>query len=698
MTSKEYSASEVAGPAAHVRVNDSTPTSRFPDSLRQERRWLAWKVSEDASEKTPISPITGRHASSKDSSTWANFDDAHAFAKTNSLALGLAINNNLPDLTPIVAIDFDHVTAKGEPAPQWVADVCAELGSFTERSISGTGFHTFVYGELAKGVNTITGATIEKSVHGGDQKVELFNHKMVVVTGDCLPGMTTIKAASTEKLVELGERAKTGFGKIKKPVASVSTSLMLTNPVAERLAILERGESPTGDRSEGDFQYCALLAELGLSDSEIDSRFRASARMREKWDAKHFSDGRTYGEGTISRVRKQHAAKLTGKPDPTANPEDWRGLFHSKKETLEAPPITFAINGFLQEGGVTMIGALPGHGKTLVALSMAKALLEGKPLFGHFHTPRKSDRVLYLIPESSLSPFAARLKTFRLVDYVADRLFYRTLSSPEDVLITDPRILKAAEGADVFLDTAIRFMDDAGNESESASMRMFSKNLFALVKAGARTVTGLHHSPKDLSRAKYLTLENVLRGSGEIGAALVSCWGMFQVEKRSNRIFIECVKPRDFEPAGPFMVEGRPYLDSTGEFLLVAAPGICKAFSQVKKGGGRPADPHKDEKLAKAIELRKTGRSLRETAKAIGVDHKTIKNWLAEAGEPAGEAGECSPAYGEGPNLDGRDKPREGLSHQTDSKTSLCGVGNCSVPYGSSPLPTPKMDPEAVVE
>ena len=82
------------------------------------------------------------------------------------------------------------------------------------------------------------------------------------------------------------------------------------------------------------------------------------------------------------------------------------------------------------------------------------------------------------------------------MDYIGDKLFYRTLSSPEDVLITDPRILKAAEGADVFLDTAIRFMDGAGNESESASMRMFSKNLFALVKAGARTVTGLHHSPQ----------------------------------------------------------------------------------------------------------------------------------------------------------------------------------------------------------
>jgi len=79
------------------------------------------------------------------------------------------------------------------------------------------------------------------------------------------------------------------------------------------------------------------------------------------------------------------------------------------KSMTEAPTITLAINGFFLQGGVTMIGALPGH-KTLVALSMAKALLEGKPLFGHFHTPRKSDRILYLIPESSLSPFAARLK------------------------------------------------------------------------------------------------------------------------------------------------------------------------------------------------------------------------------------------------------------------------------------------------
>lgn len=614
-----------ATPEAPQQTIDSPETLNFPDPLRQENRWMCYKISPDASEKTPISPLTGGHASSKDPATWTDFTTAQRYAARNGLVMGLAINNSLPGFNRLTAIDFDHVCAEGEAPPSWVADVCAELGSFTERSFSGTGFHALVYGDLPNS-NNIVGPIIEANVHGGNQKVELFAHKMVAVTGECLPGLTTIKTATAEKLIEIGDRARAGFGRIKKPVASTSKLI-----VENDLAVLERGENPGGDASACDKRYVALLAEQGLSDAEIDTRFRDSARMRPKWDEIHSADKKTYGELTIHHVRKSHAAKLRGETSAAVevNPDYWPRLFHTRTETVNAPPISFAIEEFLQEGGITMLGGLPGHGKTLIALAMVRALLEGTRLFGHFAVPSKSKRVIYLIPESGLSPFASRLKIFRLVDYVGEHLFYRTFSAAdeENIVLTDPRIKKACEGADVFLDTAVRFMD--GDENAASEQKVFARNLFALLKAGARTVTGLHHAPKSFEKDNYMSLENILRGSGDIGAMLAACWGIFQIDKSTNRLFVENTKARDFLPCDPFIIEGRPHIDTAGAFKMTHFPGLAGTLNKHKpRKSGRPEMPGKTWRIAEAARLRSKGKSFRHIGQVLGVDHKTVAAWL----------------------------------------------------------------------
>lgn len=76
---------------------------------------------------------------------------------------------------------------------------------------------------------------------------------------------------------------------------------------------LEAGEND-GDASASDYQYVCLLAEQGLTDGAIDARFRASKRMREKWDDRHRGDGATYGEITIERARKNQATKKANEP------------------------------------------------------------------------------------------------------------------------------------------------------------------------------------------------------------------------------------------------------------------------------------------------------------------------------------------------------------------------------------------------
>ena len=226
---------------------------------------------------------------------------------------------------------------------------------------------------------------------------------------------------------------------------------------------------------------------------------------------------------------------------------------------------------------------------------------------------------------TSQTPFSARLRTFRLTEYLGDRLFVQTLSAKTPLTLTDPRLLTAAEGADIFLDTAIRFMQ--GDENDASEQRAFAESLFRLQAAGARTITGAHHSPKAFSKDNVMTLENVLRGSGDIGAMLCTAWGLKQIDPATNSIYIANVKPRDFQPCEPFIIKGRPCLDETGYFEMTHPPGFAGTLSE-HRDVGRPELPEKDEKVAEARRLRAQGMSFRDIGSRLGVKVPTLHSWL----------------------------------------------------------------------
>jgi hypothetical protein len=259
----------------------------------------------------------------------------------------------------------------------------------------------------------------------------------------------------------------------------------------------------------------------------------------------------------------------------------FREIFHSWEELQDAPALSFAIRDFLQKDGITLIGGPSGHGKTFIALSMVKALLSGNALWNHFPVVERACRVLYLVPESALGPFVHRLKLFGLLDYCApndERLLIRTLSKGPTPRLDDPRILAAAKGTHVFLDTAVRFAESR-DENGAMDNQPFAEDLFALLAAGAQTLVGLHHSPKTFVKETTMTLENVLRGSGDIGAMVATCFGVKQIDRDRNIVHVENVKPRDFTPPLPFQLIGRPYIDETGDFQMQKRPGECGSLA-----------------------------------------------------------------------------------------------------------------------
>jgi hypothetical protein len=300
-------------------------------------------------------------------------------------------------------------------------------------------------------------------------------------------------------------------------------------------------------------------------------------------------------------------------------------LGHSHDELVNAPPLTFAIDGFLPENGVTIIGGLSGHGKTLIMLAMTRALLEGGKLFDYFPANATS-KVIYLIPECGLGPFRHRLEIFRLMDYVREgRLVVRTLGR-KPISLDDPRLLHAARGADIFLDTVTRFK--SGDENDAGENSQFAEDLFSLQRAGARSITGAHHSPKSFGRDTFMSLENILRGTGDIGAMLATCWGIRQVDVERNRIYVQNVKARDYQPCEPFVIQGRPSLDQRGYFELTDSPGCAGELSEYvsKERGGRPAVS--EDKKGHALRLHGEGMSQRQIANAVGVSVGSVNKWI----------------------------------------------------------------------
>lgn len=277
--------------------------------------------------------------------------------------------------------------------------------------------------------------------------------------------------------------------------------------------------------------------------------------------------------------------------------QDSAEIFDNWEEFQNARPLRALIEGFLWADVANAIGGLSTEGKTLILLATVKALLSGRPLFGHFPVAEPLDRCIYLIPECARGPFWSRIRLFGLEDYVkSGRLLVRTLTKGPRVELDDPRLLASVRDASVTIDTAVRYAE--GDESSATdTAKGLAASVFGLLSSGAACVHIAQHSPKSFAKERFISLENCLRGSGDFGAFVGAGFGIRQIDKMQNIIHLEDIKPRDSEPAEPFQIVGRPWIDREGDFRLHRAPGACgrladylDAMPGMNRGGGAPAE------------------------------------------------------------------------------------------------------------
>jgi hypothetical protein len=261
-------------------------------------------------------------------------------------------------------------------------------------------------------------------------------------------------------------------------------------------------------------------------------------------------------------------------------------LFHAYDQMKSAPVADFIIEDFLQAQAVTLIAALASHGKTWLLIDLVRALLTGEPFCGHFKVLKPASRVIYLIPEVTAAAAYKRFCVqFHLDDYIKrGQLLISTLSVGRRITLDDPELLEKCPDADVILDTLPRFREAGANENDAVGNQLLAENVFALQAAGARSVIPAQHSPKSFEKERIMTLENVVRGSGDIGAMVATAWGLRRVTAADDQqrclVYVQNVKPRDFLPPEPFLLRLRPDIDRHARIRMEEKPGECGTMAE----------------------------------------------------------------------------------------------------------------------
>jgi putative DNA primase/helicase len=290
--------------------------SNIPEELKSES-FMLWRYEERDGRMTkpPLNPHTGFRGDVTDPIQWADYDaalSAHQSGRYRSNGISVVVHPN----SELVGLDLDHCIVDGkfsEEAQEILDGVC----SYSEISPSGEGIRIFLYGKLPeKGRRrgpiecygdarhlTVTGNHIRetpKDINRDQEVIDWFHQKFIA--GPEVENSTQIKEVATADLT----------GMIQTEPASDALKLkgdeiiqqILSSKQKEKFERLYEGNTAGyASSSEADLALCSILSFwTGRNFKLIDSIFRQSSLFRLKWDEKHFSDGRTYGQETISKA------------------------------------------------------------------------------------------------------------------------------------------------------------------------------------------------------------------------------------------------------------------------------------------------------------------------------------------------------------------------------------------------------------
>ncbi len=258
----------------------------IPQELKDLPIWVGFKFvpqKDKKPKKEPINSTTGEHAKSNDPQTWRPFNEVIVKAETLKFdAIGIGV------VEPYIVCDIDHSVCEKVISPL-AKKIISAFPSYTEYSPSKTGIHIVGKGKISR-VRKFT--TLDVEMYSGS--------RFFTFTGDLVPECPQdIHEVDISKLygeLEQMDDANKQIDALFKRIRKSKDDTFF--------ALYEgKWQDSYSSQSEADIAFCNKLAFWTGKDSAfMGSLFRKSGLMRPKWDEKHFSDGKTYGQSLIEKA------------------------------------------------------------------------------------------------------------------------------------------------------------------------------------------------------------------------------------------------------------------------------------------------------------------------------------------------------------------------------------------------------------
>jgi putative DNA primase/helicase len=305
--------------------NNTGGGDSLPNRLRQHDQWLIThdKPWDDDWHKRPKHPTSWN-----DDGDLLSFEEAYDRYKSTDNT-GVAFR--FTDDGPFVGFDFDKVREDGDFTGE-VLDLVRRLDSYTEVSSSGKGLHVIAEGDR------LDDRKNEGQLSDCGELEVYDTDRYFVLTGDLYDGFTSVESRPTVvRAVQddyLPERQTFSFTGQQKPVSEQKFSGGQTdatpqqvrqtiqayvktdghNVSREVLRLWRGSDEGRPSASEADMAFVKQLCYWCQGDQQLMNEcFRASGRMRPKWDKVHSSDGATYGEMTIGKVCRTNSETFGGR-------------------------------------------------------------------------------------------------------------------------------------------------------------------------------------------------------------------------------------------------------------------------------------------------------------------------------------------------------------------------------------------------
>jgi len=274
--------------------------NNIPLEIRDLKQWTVYKsyLDKDTNKykKIIISPVNSKFAKSDSAETWGDFYSTQYYCRKNRYhGMVFALTKD------IVFIDLDNAVNKetGEIVSAEAKQLLELLpDTYAERSVSGTGIHILCKGNLPEDVKR----------RNDSKGIEMYdNRRFICMTGDVIDRRFSIKDYSNN-IADIAYRFVGKRPLVSEYFAPTAAKTQSDSDLIE--AILSSRQSVKfqklylGDKSDylshsqADAAFVCILAWWTQDSSQIDSIYRSSGLMRQKWDSKRGNI--TYGQMIIN--------------------------------------------------------------------------------------------------------------------------------------------------------------------------------------------------------------------------------------------------------------------------------------------------------------------------------------------------------------------------------------------------------------